>query len=186
MEERLGEMRKGRREKKEDVKGSHCFFKSSGILTEQKLILDCRYRVIESSSLVPVLFREVFSHPYISFFHLLVNGFSVIHNIYGQTRLHYPARLRARVISKTRNTNKSPERTSIIVSFPERMVGLWSAILSLSFYYVSLILDGPGSIASRSESLKNTKYHGIAATYYFVALGTETTGVLGLSQQNIV
>ena len=30
------------------------------------------------SSLVPVLFREVFRHPYISFFHLLVNGFSVI------------------------------------------------------------------------------------------------------------
>ena len=45
---------------------------------EQKLISDCRYRVIESSSLVPVLFGEVFSHPYISFFHLLVNGFSVI------------------------------------------------------------------------------------------------------------
>ena len=44
-------------------------------LTEQKFISDCRYRVIESSSLVPVLFREVFSHPYISFFHLLVNGF---------------------------------------------------------------------------------------------------------------
>ena len=37
------------------------------------------YRVIESSSLVPVLFGEVFSHPYISFFHLLVNGFSVIY-----------------------------------------------------------------------------------------------------------
>ena len=36
-------------------------------------------RVIESSSVVPVLFREVFSHPYISFFHLLVNSFSVIH-----------------------------------------------------------------------------------------------------------
>ena len=49
----------------------------TGILTEQKFISDCRYRVIESSSLVPVLFREVFSHPYISFFHLLVNGFSV-------------------------------------------------------------------------------------------------------------
>ena len=41
---------------------------------------DCRYRVIESSSLVPVLFREVFSHPYISLFHLLVNGFSVTSN----------------------------------------------------------------------------------------------------------
>ena len=51
----------------------------TGILTEQKLISDYRYRVIESSSLVPVLFREVFSHPYISLFHLLVNGFSVIY-----------------------------------------------------------------------------------------------------------
>ena len=30
MEERLGEMRKERREKREDEKGSHCFFKSSG------------------------------------------------------------------------------------------------------------------------------------------------------------
>ena len=47
-------------------------------MTEQKFISDCKYRVIESSSLVPVLFKEVFSHPYISFFHLLVNGFSVI------------------------------------------------------------------------------------------------------------
>ena len=32
---------------------------------------------LESSSLVSVLFREAISHPYISFFHLLVNGFSV-------------------------------------------------------------------------------------------------------------
>ena len=31
----------------------------------------------ESSSLVFVLLREVFSHPYIYFFDLLVNGFSV-------------------------------------------------------------------------------------------------------------
>ena len=71
----------------------------TGILTEQKLISDCRYRVIESSSLVPVLFREVFSHPYISFFHLLVNGFSVIRE-YGST-LYVGL---ARAISPT-NTN---------------------------------------------------------------------------------
>ena len=32
---------------------------------------------VESSSLVSVRFREVFNHPYISFFHLLVLGFSV-------------------------------------------------------------------------------------------------------------
>ena len=35
-------------------------------------------QVIESSYLVSVLFQEAISHPYISFFHLLVNGFSVI------------------------------------------------------------------------------------------------------------
>ena len=34
-------------------------------------------QLVESSSLVSVLFREAFNHPYISFFHLLVNGFSV-------------------------------------------------------------------------------------------------------------
>ena len=34
-------------------------------------------QVVESSSLVSVVFREAFSHPYISFLHLLVNGFSV-------------------------------------------------------------------------------------------------------------
>ena len=52
----------------------------TGILTElsSRRNLFCRYRVIESSSfVVSVLFREVFSHPYISFFHLLVNGFCV-------------------------------------------------------------------------------------------------------------
>ena len=50
----------------------------SQIVDSSSLVGDCRYRVIESSSLVPVLFGEVFSHPYISIFHLLVNGFSVI------------------------------------------------------------------------------------------------------------
>ena len=33
-------------------------------------------QIVESSSLVSVCFREAFSHPYISFFHLLANGFS--------------------------------------------------------------------------------------------------------------
>ena len=34
-------------------------------------------QIVESSSLVSVLFTEAISHPYISFFHLLVNVFSV-------------------------------------------------------------------------------------------------------------
>ena len=71
----------------------------TSIQTEQKLISDCRYRAIEISSLGPVLFREVFSHPYIFFFHLLVNGFSVIRE-YGST-LYVGL---ARAISPT-NTN---------------------------------------------------------------------------------
>ena len=37
-------------------------------------------QVVESSSLVSVLFREALNHPYISFFRLLVNGFSVTCN----------------------------------------------------------------------------------------------------------
>ena len=35
-------------------------------------------QIIESSFLVSILFREVFSHPYISFFHLLVNAYCAI------------------------------------------------------------------------------------------------------------
>ena len=35
------------------------------------------FQVVEISSLVSVLFRERFNHPYISFFHLQENGFSV-------------------------------------------------------------------------------------------------------------
>ena len=34
-------------------------------------------QLAESSSLVSVLFREAFNHPYISFFHLLISCFSV-------------------------------------------------------------------------------------------------------------
>ena len=44
---------------------------------DRHLDITFRLQVVESSSLVSVLFREVFSHPYISFFNLLVNGFSV-------------------------------------------------------------------------------------------------------------
>ena len=50
----------------------------TGILIEQKFISDCRHRVIESSFLVSVLFIKVFSHPYISFSHLLINVFVLL------------------------------------------------------------------------------------------------------------
>ena len=44
---------------------------------DRHLDITFRLQVVESSSLVSILFREAFSNPYISFFHLLVNGFSV-------------------------------------------------------------------------------------------------------------
>ena len=45
--------------------------------TDTHLDITFGLQAVESSSLVSVLFREAFSHHYISFFHLLVNGFSV-------------------------------------------------------------------------------------------------------------
>ena len=52
------------------------FFLASG--ADRHLDRTFGLQIVESSSLVSVLFREAFNHPYISFFHLLVNGFSVI------------------------------------------------------------------------------------------------------------
>ena len=46
--------------------------------TDRHLDITFGLKIVESSSLVSVLFRVAFSHPYISFFHLLVNGFYVI------------------------------------------------------------------------------------------------------------
>ena len=46
-------------------------------MVDRHLDITFGLHIIDSSSLVFVIFREVFSHPYISFFHLLVNGFSV-------------------------------------------------------------------------------------------------------------
>ena len=65
-------------------------------------------QIVESSSLVSVLFREVFSHPYISFFHLLVNGFSVIYIYVTGSEIRYIVAhnmifLYKRYCSKTRN-----------------------------------------------------------------------------------
>ena len=45
---------------------------------DRRLDITFGLHVVDSSSLVSVLFREAFSHPYISIFHLLVNVFSVI------------------------------------------------------------------------------------------------------------
>ena len=47
-------------------------------MSHQVLIGIFYSQIVESSSLVSVLFREAISHPYISFFHLLVNGCSVV------------------------------------------------------------------------------------------------------------
>ena len=55
-------------------------------------------QIVESSSLVSVLFREAISHPYISFFHLLVNGFSV-------TCILYMCIQNKIVIERTRDLN---------------------------------------------------------------------------------
>ena len=60
----------------DDGYGGRCRDVASGI--DRHLDENLGLQVVESSSLVSVHCREAFSHPYISFFHLLVNGFTVI------------------------------------------------------------------------------------------------------------
>ena len=45
--------------------------------TDRHLDITFGFLVVECYSLVSVLFREAFNHPYISSFHLIVNTFSV-------------------------------------------------------------------------------------------------------------
>ena len=51
--------------------------------------------MVESSSPVSVLFREVFSHPCISFFHLLVNFFVLSVGIHHSFRRVFSERIEA-------------------------------------------------------------------------------------------
>ena len=44
---------------------------------DRHLDITIKLHIVESSSLVSVLLREAFDNPYIFFFQLLVNGFSV-------------------------------------------------------------------------------------------------------------
>ena len=58
------------------------FLDCSGILgppsgADRHLDITFGLQVVENFSLVSVVFREALNHPYISFFHLVVNGFSV-------------------------------------------------------------------------------------------------------------
>ena len=48
------------------------------IRTDRHLDITFGMQEVEGSSLVPILFREAFSHHYISFFHLLVNVVCII------------------------------------------------------------------------------------------------------------
>ena len=59
-----------------------------------------------------VLFREMFSHPYISFFHLLVNGFSVIREC--SSTLYVGL---ARAVPSPTNTNSGPEEAQRLQRF---------------------------------------------------------------------
>ena len=53
------------------------WYRDVALGTDRHLDISFGLQVVESSSLVSILFREVFSRPYISFFYLLVNGFCV-------------------------------------------------------------------------------------------------------------
>ena len=60
--------------------------------------LDITFGLQVVDSLVSIVFREALNHPYISFFHLSVNGFSVIVNSFQIITPHAHARAGGYVI----------------------------------------------------------------------------------------
>ena len=57
--------------------------------TDRHLDITFGLQVVESSSLVSVLFSEAFSHAYISFFHLLVIIIIIIQHFFRQVFFEY-------------------------------------------------------------------------------------------------
>ena len=79
----------------------------TGILNN--FYLDWRYRVVESSSLVSILFRKAFSHPNLSFFHLLVNCHTV--QLKPMIKAHISGRMVSSGISDVMITSVYSEKT---------------------------------------------------------------------------
>ena len=83
--------------------------------------------VLEKSSLVSVLFREVFSHPYISFFHLLVIIIIIIINYFRRVFSEYTEANATSLIPLDTNF---PEMCAFIIGFSctvwTKMKSLWA------------------------------------------------------------
>ena len=86
--------------------------------TDRHLDITFGLQVVKSSSLVSVLSREAFNHPYISYFHLLVNVFSVTcfctffvdpllaHHQLSQQRPHFSPHSTAKLFVKAQISGK--------------------------------------------------------------------------------
>ena len=66
----------------------YLLYSASG--TDRYLDITFGLQVVERSSFVSVLFREAFSHPYITFFHLPVNGFVLLVSVLFLRTLYLP------------------------------------------------------------------------------------------------
>ena len=100
--------------------------------------------LIESSSLVPVLFGEVFSHPYISFFHLLVNGFSVTCIIYiclwSKKKFESYFRDRLTFSNVDSRTSRRIYRLALLLRAPETLSSLSKSRTSIFNAHLTLLV----------------------------------------------
>ena len=104
--------------------------------------------VVDNSYLVSVLFREAFSHPYISYFHLLVNAFSVIIIRVVEERI---CRITDRILrSVERLMVEIPRTTDIIIRVVE------GSLLKKLFNLGVWIMRGLHYVHSKTKRTLNT------------------------------
>ena len=98
-------------------------------------------QIVESSSLVSVLFREVFSHPYISFFHLLVNGFSVIYIcLWSKKKFESYFRDRLTFSNVDSRTSRRIYRLALLLRAPETLSSLSKSRISIFNAHLTLLV----------------------------------------------
>ena len=98
-------------------------------------------QIVESSSLVSVLFREAISHPYISFFHLLVNGFSVIYIcLWSKKKFESYFRDRLTFSNVDSRISRRIYRLALLLRAPEMLSSLSKSSISIFNAHLTLLV----------------------------------------------
>ena len=117
-------------------------------------------QIVESSSLVSVLFREVFSHPYIFFFHLLVNDVSVIYIWTPALIIYsYPCSRCACGVNNMSNKNDDNSCLSYLVDLPHYGRGLFESYEYDLNVCMEVKYESSYPLIGRTKMLSNSVLH---------------------------